>query len=322
MRGGRRTIRRGRRRGVTLLELLIVMVILLMITAAAIPIVVPATRNRQMREATRLVTTYLGAAKARAVQTGRPAGVMIERFNGNAFALQMSQVEVPPPYAGDIQRTQQTSGALPDKGQRDECNEQRRGTSSHHDSGPNSTGIRNGFNVTMAGVMGTTKQMGDGRLLTISTHFDLQGSAFTNTYTSGGTFSIECWPCVLQLGAADTQWQSLLRYGDQVRLDYRGLLYTLTSVPTPLPATAIPWKWQTIKQPPPGNRHRRELVSGGNGWQATVDANLLSKSLTGLSPAGAHNHAATVVAGWHRGRPGYFGRWNRRKFHPCSYSRR
>ena len=131
-----------RRRGVTLLELLIVMVILLMITAAAIPIVVPATRNRQMREATRLVTTYLGAAKARAVQTGRPAGVMIERFNGNAFALQISQVEVPPPYAGDTTYSSMRVGALPDKWQRDECNEQRRGTSSHHDSRPNSTGIR------------------------------------------------------------------------------------------------------------------------------------------------------------------------------------
>jgi prepilin-type N-terminal cleavage/methylation domain-containing protein len=90
------------KRGITLLELLIVMVILLMVTAAAIPVMAPALRNRQMREATRLVSAYLGAARARSVQTGRPVGVMVERFDGNAFALQLSQVEVPPPYSGDI----------------------------------------------------------------------------------------------------------------------------------------------------------------------------------------------------------------------------
>jgi len=95
------------RRGITLLELLVVMLILLMVTAAAIPIIAPAMQNRQMRESTRLVTSFMGAAKARAVQTGRPVGVMIERFepsaiNGGAFALQMSQVEVPPPYSGDV----------------------------------------------------------------------------------------------------------------------------------------------------------------------------------------------------------------------------
>jgi prepilin-type N-terminal cleavage/methylation domain-containing protein len=96
------TKRRGERpRGITLLELLIVMVILLMVTAAAIPIVAPAMRNRQMREATRLMSAYFGAARARAVQTGRPVGVRIERFNGSTFALSLSQIEVPPPYSGD-----------------------------------------------------------------------------------------------------------------------------------------------------------------------------------------------------------------------------
>jgi prepilin-type N-terminal cleavage/methylation domain-containing protein len=90
-----------RSRGVTLLELLVVMLILLMVTAAAIPIIAPALQNRSMREATRLVTSYLGAAKARAVQTGRPVGVIINRFNGLPFAYEMAQIEVPPPYSGD-----------------------------------------------------------------------------------------------------------------------------------------------------------------------------------------------------------------------------
>jgi Tfp pilus assembly protein FimT len=92
-----------RSRGITILELLIVLVIMLMVTAAAIPMMAPALRNRQMREATRLVSAYLGAARARAVQTGRPVGVVIEREDGSAFSLRISQVEVPPPYAGDVQ---------------------------------------------------------------------------------------------------------------------------------------------------------------------------------------------------------------------------
>jgi len=48
------------------------------------------------------VTAFLGAAKARAVQLGRPVGIVIERENGQAFAFRMAQVEVPPPYSGDI----------------------------------------------------------------------------------------------------------------------------------------------------------------------------------------------------------------------------
>jgi type II secretory pathway pseudopilin PulG len=107
------TRRRNAARGITLLELLVVMLILLMVTAAAIPIIAPAMQNRQMRESTRLVTSFMGAAKARAVQTGRPVGVMIERFNGQPFALQMSQVEVPPPYSGDIVGARLTVTALP-----------------------------------------------------------------------------------------------------------------------------------------------------------------------------------------------------------------
>ncbi len=88
----------------TLLELLIVLLILLMVTAASVPIIAPALRNRQVREGARMLSAYLGAAKARAVETGRPVGVMFERFNGQPFALTVSQMEVPPPYSGDTFR--------------------------------------------------------------------------------------------------------------------------------------------------------------------------------------------------------------------------
>ncbi len=88
-------------RGVTLLELLIVMTIMLMVTAAAIPVMMPALTNRRMREASRLTSSFISGARARAIETGRPAGVMLERFNGLPMAMQLSYVEVPAPYAGD-----------------------------------------------------------------------------------------------------------------------------------------------------------------------------------------------------------------------------
>ena len=90
------------RRGVTLLELLVVMLILLMVTAAAIPMMAPALQNRRMREAARLASSFISGARARAIQSGRDVGVMIERFEGRPYAMSMSYVEVPPSYAGEF----------------------------------------------------------------------------------------------------------------------------------------------------------------------------------------------------------------------------
>jgi prepilin-type N-terminal cleavage/methylation domain-containing protein len=98
-------------RGVTLIELLIVMTIMLMITAAAIPVILPATQNRRMREAARLTNSFISGARSRAIETGRPVGVMFERFNGLAYSMNLSYVEVPPPYAGDTVNSRITVGA-------------------------------------------------------------------------------------------------------------------------------------------------------------------------------------------------------------------
>jgi prepilin-type N-terminal cleavage/methylation domain-containing protein len=90
------------RRGVTLLELLIVITILAMITAAAIPMMLSGVKERKIREAARLVSSYISSAKSRAIETGRPSGVMIQRFgNRPGVAFSLSCVEVPPPYSGD-----------------------------------------------------------------------------------------------------------------------------------------------------------------------------------------------------------------------------
>lgn len=146
------------RRAVTLLELLIVMTIMLMVTAAAIPIMMPALQNRRMREAARLTSSFISGARARAIESGHPVGVMFERFNGLPMAMQLSYVEVPPPYAGDL--------------------------------------LTSKVNIAVAGVYPT------------------QTAEITGFATG------------------DNLWIGQLRYGDRVKLDFKGAEYTLSSQAT------------------------------------------------------------------------------------------
>ncbi len=59
--------------------------------------------ERAIREVARAVNVYLGSARNRAMEMGRSAGVVIERspVKPNA-AIQVRQVDSPPPYAGDV----------------------------------------------------------------------------------------------------------------------------------------------------------------------------------------------------------------------------
>jgi type II secretory pathway pseudopilin PulG len=89
--------------GATLVELLAVILILMMITAMTIPAVAPAVSGRRTREAARMVSAFLNAARSRAIETGRPAGVWIERVPGlPEAAVSMFFAEVPPIYGGDF----------------------------------------------------------------------------------------------------------------------------------------------------------------------------------------------------------------------------
>ena len=90
------------RHGLTLLELLVTVSILLMLLTVALPILTPTDDARQIREAARSISVYLSAARNRAMETGRPAGVSLERIPTlTRGSLVLRRVEVPPVYSGD-----------------------------------------------------------------------------------------------------------------------------------------------------------------------------------------------------------------------------
>lgn len=93
----------NRRRGLTLLELLVVITIMLILLAVMLPRLRPMMEQRRVREAARTVSVFFGAARSRAMETGRPVGVAIERLKIQPdAAVTLRMVEEPPLYAGDV----------------------------------------------------------------------------------------------------------------------------------------------------------------------------------------------------------------------------
>ena len=77
------------------------MVILSIVTAASIPMLTTGVEQRRVREAARLVASYIGAAKL-AGDRDRPARRRHDPAHSRAkYAADLVGVEVPPPYAGD-----------------------------------------------------------------------------------------------------------------------------------------------------------------------------------------------------------------------------
>jgi prepilin-type N-terminal cleavage/methylation domain-containing protein len=101
-------------RGMTLIELLVVIVILTTVVAAAIPIMAPSNVDRQLREASRGLNTFITGAQARAIASGRPYGIALKRLSqetdndanpdnphdDNGVCLEVFYVEEQPPYTG------------------------------------------------------------------------------------------------------------------------------------------------------------------------------------------------------------------------------
>ncbi len=104
-------------RALTLIELLVVIVILMTLIGGVIPLLSPNNDARKISQASRSLQTYVNMAKAKAARTGRPVGIAFsESSAGSGVALEVFQIEVPPPFAGfsnasaaRIQRTHNTA---------------------------------------------------------------------------------------------------------------------------------------------------------------------------------------------------------------------
>lgn len=91
------------RRGMTLIELLIVISILLILVTAATTMMQVATSGAELREAARQVNTMIAGCIARAAESGRPAGIWIDRATGVPNAgREIFYAASPPLYAGDF----------------------------------------------------------------------------------------------------------------------------------------------------------------------------------------------------------------------------
>ena len=91
----------------TLIELLIVIIILTTLVSAAIPLMSPTNDDRRLREASRMVNTFISTAQASAVALQRPFGVAIKRLSkdtakpdDNAVSVELYYVEQPTPFVG------------------------------------------------------------------------------------------------------------------------------------------------------------------------------------------------------------------------------
>lgn len=116
----------ARRRGITLIELLVVISIMTMVAAIAIPRMRPMMENRNIRESARAVNVFLSQARVRAMETGRPCGVLFQRdtdLNRPFACTVMRQIEIPPPYGGNsigsVIRVQYGGAGVPLKAQVD-----------------------------------------------------------------------------------------------------------------------------------------------------------------------------------------------------------
>ena len=91
----------------TLIEMLVTVTIMLILVTATVTMFRPANEERRIREAARAINVYLGSARNRAMETGRPCGVMFRMLRdggGNPIvraSMNADQCEEPAAYSGD-----------------------------------------------------------------------------------------------------------------------------------------------------------------------------------------------------------------------------
>jgi type II secretory pathway pseudopilin PulG len=81
--------------------LLVVISIMVIMMGLAATLMRPDLEGRRAREAARALNVYISSARNRAMETGRPCGLILHRFSaGVPAALSMDQCETPPTFAG------------------------------------------------------------------------------------------------------------------------------------------------------------------------------------------------------------------------------
>lgn len=95
----------------TLTELLIVVAVMVILLGLGLPMLKTGLEGRKIREASRQLNTYVEMAKALAVETGRPAGLILDvetlpmeglPEDGLPYVSQVFLAQTPPPYVGDM----------------------------------------------------------------------------------------------------------------------------------------------------------------------------------------------------------------------------
>jgi type II secretory pathway pseudopilin PulG len=101
----------SRRGGISLVELLVVVAIIGLLAVTVLPNIANNAESRRSREAARVVSSFVSAAKSRAIGRREWAGfTLVAAAAGSSGAIDMFYSDVPPPYRGDTVNAVLTCG--------------------------------------------------------------------------------------------------------------------------------------------------------------------------------------------------------------------
>jgi prepilin-type N-terminal cleavage/methylation domain-containing protein len=90
------------RRGMSLVELLVVVAILGLLAVTVLPTIASTTESRRTREAARVTSSFIASAQSRALGRREWSGFQIVPAGTGNVAIDLTLVDVPPPYRGDV----------------------------------------------------------------------------------------------------------------------------------------------------------------------------------------------------------------------------